>query len=184
MKKVLWHYSEPHSTSQYLWKYWPDEEGAVTFRRPGRYSIVSGGNTGLMKKVLWHEVEKTDGPQTLCGNTGLMKKVLWLFFIHHLPTYSTSGNTGLMKKVLWLVICNYFDIDFKKWKYWPDEEGAVTFYLTRPHLVYILWKYWPDEEGAVTFQNGNMPILQNSGNTGLMKKVLWLDQSYCIYEHF
>ena len=35
-----------------------------------------------------------------------------------------------------------------------------------------LWKYWPDEEGAVTYSNLVYSIFDLCGNTGLMKKVL------------
>jgi len=37
-----------------------------------------------------------------------------------------------------------------EWKYWPDEEGAVTSDQDHFRLFCIQWKYWPDEEGAVT----------------------------------
>jgi len=36
------------------------------------------------------------------------------------------------------------------WKYWPDEEGAVTCLCIAFHSHLPPWKYWPDEEGAVT----------------------------------
>jgi len=40
---------------------------------------------------------------------------------------------------------------FTEWKYWPDEEGAVTNESEGILNESFMWKYWPDEEGAVTF---------------------------------